>query len=85
MQAARTKTNAWFVLLIALPGSAGAQDEGYPPGTLAPSVDLGLQRVAVQVPPQLAGPVPAGLSLNVPEGFTVGLFAAGLRGPSAGD
>ncbi len=81
MQAARTKTNAWFVLLIALPGSAGAQDEGYPPGTLAPSVDLGLQRVAVQVPPQLAGQVPAGLSLNVPEGFKVGLFAAGLRGP----
>ena len=66
-------------LLLAL--AAQAQDETYPPGTLTPSVDLGLQPVSVLVPPHLASSVPEGLSLNVPEGFSVSLFAAGFRKP----
>ncbi|MDP6018957.1 MAG: PQQ-dependent sugar dehydrogenase [Candidatus Latescibacteria bacterium] len=81
------KTSSSFATIIALlgivasPYAGGAQDEGYPAATLTPSVDLGLQPIEVQVPQQLADLVPVGLSLNVPEGFTVGLFAAGLRGP----
>ena len=81
MKAVLPRRFVYFVTMISMLGGASAQDEGYPPGTLTPPVDLGLQPVAVQVPQQLADQVPVGLSLNVPEGFTVGLFAAGLRGP----
>ncbi len=81
MKAVLPRRFVYFVTMISMLGGASAQDEGYPPGTLTPPVDLSLQPVAVQVPQQLADQVPVGLSLNVPEGFSVGLFAAGLRGP----
>ncbi|NKB66550.1 MAG: T9SS type A sorting domain-containing protein [Candidatus Latescibacteria bacterium] len=70
----------WLCALLAVVGAVEAQ-EGYPPGTLVPSADLDLQPVAVQVPPQLAGSVPEGLTLNVPPGFAVSVFAAGFERP----
>lgn len=72
---------AWLFIALVLQTPAIGQDDGYPPGTLAPSVDLQLKKVAVQVPPQFADRVPAGLSLNMPQGFSASLFAAGLDGP----
>ena len=70
-----------IMVLLTLVGTVEAQDGGYPPGTLVPSLDLDLQRVDVQVPPQLAGSVPEGLALNVPPGFAVSVFAAGFDYP----
>lgn len=75
------KNMAWLFVVVVFLAPATAQDDGYPPDTLVPSIDLNLQRVIVQVPPQLADQVPSGLSLNVPPGFSVSLFAAGLNGP----
>ena len=57
-------------------------DDGYPPGTLVPSIDLGLQTVPVQVPEQYRGQVPEDLTLNLPPGFSASVFAyEGLRSP----
>jgi hypothetical protein len=69
-----------IVWLLALPLSA--QDE-YPPGTLPPEVDLELQEVQLQVPGKYRDDVPAGLTLNLPPGFSASVFAAGapLRSP----
>ena len=75
------KNRAWLFITLFLLTSAIAQDDGYPPGTLAPSIDLQLKKVVVQVPPQFANQVPAGLSLNMPQGFSASLFATGLDGP----
>ena len=74
------KKSAWIIVILALTSAVTAQ-EGYPPGTLVLSVDLDLQRVEVQVPAQLAGSVPEGLTLNVPPGFAVNVFAAGFNRP----
>jgi glucose/arabinose dehydrogenase len=60
--------------------SVGAQDD-YPPGTLTPALDLNLQTVEVKVPEQFRDSVPEGLTLNVPQGFSVSVFMAGLRNP----
>ena len=60
-----------------------AQEDPYPPGTvrMTPQVELGLESVPLVVPEQFAGLVPDGLSLNLPPGFSVGVFAANLEGP----
>ena len=50
-------------------------DEDYPPGTLVPDVDLGLQPVRLQVPEQFRGEVPENLTLNLPPGFSASVFA----------
>ncbi|NKB72333.1 MAG: T9SS type A sorting domain-containing protein [Candidatus Latescibacteria bacterium] len=69
-------------LLVALALPLAAQDE-YPPGTLAPEVDLELQEVQVRIPEKYRGEVPEGLTLNLPPGFSANVFAAGapLRKP----
>ena len=54
----------------------GAPDH-YPVGMLTPKLDLALQPVAVEVPAQFRNQVPAGLTVNVPPGFKVSVFAAG--------
>ena len=67
---------------LALGVSSRAQDEGYPPGTLVPMVDLELQTMDVNVPAKFKDQVPEGLTLNLPPGFSVGVFAVGnLRTP----
>ena len=60
---------------------ASAQDDGYPEGTLTPNVDLGLQPVELEVAGKYRAQVPKNLVLNLPTGFSVKVFAAGLRGP----
>jgi glucose/arabinose dehydrogenase len=60
---------------------AMAQDELYPEGTLAPLIDLGLQPMMLEVPGKYRDQVPENLVLNLPPGFSVKVFAAGLRGP----
>lgn len=57
------------------------QIDGYPPGTLVPDLDLGLQPVALEVPGKYRDQVPQNISLNLPPGFAVKVFAAGLGGP----
>ena len=71
------------IFLLALSIPAHSQDKGYPPGTLVPAVDLELQTVEVDVPAQFADLVPQGLTLNLPPGFSVSIFAVGggLRTP----
>ena len=62
----------------------GAQNADYPPGTfeLTPEMDLGLEAVPLEVPPQFADLVPEDIQLNLPAGFSAKVFAAeGLRGP----
>ena len=56
------------------------EDDSYPPGTLVPSVDLGLRPSPVQVP-ELFVRVPEDLSLNLPPGFSASVFAAGFSWP----
>lgn len=58
-----------------------AQDELYPANTLAPIVDLGLQPVALEVAGKYRDQVPENLMMNLPPGFSVKVFAAGLSGP----
>ena len=59
-----------------------ASDDGYPPDTLVPAVDLGLQPTLVQVPEAFRGEVPDDLTLNLPPGFSASVFAyQGLRQP----
>ncbi len=75
------KKLGWFLLFFGVAGlMVGAQDT-YPPGTLTPMVDLELQTVNVKVPEQFRDDVPEDLTLNVPPGFAVSVFMAGLRGP----
>ena len=57
------------------------QFDGYPPGTIVPDLDLGLQPVALEVPAKYRDQVPQNISLNLPPGFAVKVFAAGLGGP----
>ena len=57
------------------------QDEGYPPGTLVPTIDLALQPTQVQVPEPFRDQVPTDLTLNLPPGFSASVFAVGLRWP----
>ena len=69
-----------FALSIA--AAALAQDEGYPPGTLVPEVDLGLQPTPLIVPEPFRDAVPQDLVLNLPPGFSAHVFAhEGLRKP----
>jgi glucose/arabinose dehydrogenase len=71
------------IVLLILPVLVFAQED-YPPGTIqmTPKVDLSLESVALVVPEKLKGMVPEGLTLNLPAGFSVKVFAAtGLRGP----
>ena len=79
-----------FLLLInattalVSPAALYAQDDTYPPGTIqmTPKVDLNLETVALEVPEKFRAMVPENLSLNLPSGFTVKVFAVdGLRGP----
>ena len=67
------------IALVSLVFSApiSAQDEPYPPGTLVPMIDLELRQVPVEVPDQFRSAVPEGLTLNLPPGFSVSVFAAG--------
>lgn len=68
-----------MTLLLVL--AAGAQDEGYPEGTLTPTIDLGLQAVALDVPGKYRDVVPENLTVNLPPGFSASVFAAGLSKP----
>ena len=72
------------IALLFLPVLLFAQGNNYPPGTIqmTPKVDLNLQPVNVIVPEKFKDMVPKNLTLNLPPGFTVKVFAvAGLRGP----
>lgn len=69
------------VLTLASVLSTYAQDDGYPAGTLAPNIDLGLQAVTLSVPGKYRDVVPQNLTVNPPPGFSAGVFAAGLRQP----
>ena len=70
-------------LLLSLVSLINAQEDSYSPGTvrLTPQVELGLESAPLSVPEEFVGVVPEGLSLNLPPGFTVRIFAAGLEGP----
>ena len=71
------------IALLILPILLFAQEDTYPPGTIqmTPKVDLNLEPVPLFVPEKFQGVVPEGLSLNLPPGFTVKVFAvSGLRG-----
>ena len=71
-----------FALVLSFATAALTQDEGYPPGTLAPEVDLGLQPTPLIVPEPFRGAVPQDLVLNLPPGFSARVFAhEGLRKP----
>jgi glucose/arabinose dehydrogenase len=70
--------------LLSCTASLFAQEGPYPPGTvqMTPEVDLALESVPLVVPEKFRGIVPEGLSLNLPPGFSVKVFAVdGLRGP----
>ena len=58
-------------------GPAYGAPSSYPEGVLTPTVDLGLQTVEVEVPARFRNDVPEGLTVNVPPGFSVKVFAAG--------
>ena len=71
-----------FVLALSVATAVLAQDEDYPPGTLVPEVDLGLQPTPLIVPEAFRGAVPQDLVLNLPPGFSARVFAhEGLRKP----
>ena len=73
------------IALLIFPVLLFAQGEDpYPPGTIqmTPKVDLNLESVPLIVPEKFQAMVPEGLTLNLPQGFTVKVFAVtGLRGP----
>ena len=48
---------------------------------MTPELELGLESMPLIVPERFADVVPGDLSLNLPPGFTVRVFAAGLEGP----
>ena len=82
MRAFRTpRPLAPLILLAASALSAQDYDADYPPGTLTPTIDLGLQRVEIEVPEKYRGDVPGGLSVNLPPGFHARLFAVVQGGP----
>ena len=66
--------NALQMCAILSISSALAQD-GYPPGTLAPEVDLELHPVQLIVPDAFRGKVRDDLTLNLPPGFSASVFA----------
>ncbi|SMO54865.1 DUF7133 domain-containing protein [Gracilimonas mengyeensis] len=86
-------STSWFYFSLLLitattilvsPASLFAQDDSYPPGIIqmTPKVDLNLEPVDLEIPEKFQGMVPEDLSLNLPSGFTVKVFAVdGLRGP----
>ena len=65
-----------LVLALGFVGTIVSAQNEYPPGTLVPEVDLGLQPVAVNVPELFRGAVPDDLMLNLPPGFSPSIFAA---------
>lgn len=72
------------IIIFTCPIALYAQTAPYAPGTvqMTPEIDLDLQPVALIVPEKFADLVPQGLSLNLPQGFSVSVFAAtGLVGP----
>jgi glucose/arabinose dehydrogenase len=72
------------IALLIYPVVLCAQEDDYPPGTIrmTPKIDLSLESVPLFVPEKFRGMVPENLSLNLPPGFSVKVFAvAGLRGP----
>lgn len=71
------RRTAVAVLAALLVGSAASGQDAYPPGTfqLTPRMDLGLQPVRVQIPPQFDH-LPQDLTLNLPPGFTASVYAA---------
>jgi glucose/arabinose dehydrogenase len=52
-------------------------DDLYPPGSLVPTFDLGLQQVEITVPDKFRDEVAEGLTLNLPPGFSASVFSAG--------
>ena len=72
-----------FGTMVMVPGPKPVAEPTYRRGTIQMTQreHLGLERVAVAVPPQYADLVPAGLELNVPPGMGARVFAAGLQGP----
>ena len=68
-----------IILLIAISfytiAHAFAQDKNYPPDTLVPDIDLGLQPTQLVVPEAFRGEVPGDLVLNLPPGFSASVFA----------
>ena len=71
------KCAASVLISLVLGAASDAQDEPYPPGTLVPMIDLELRQVPLEVPASLRSEVPEGLTLNLPQGFSVSVFAAG--------
>ena len=72
------------IAILVCPVFLYAQLDPYPPDTvrMTPEVDLGLHSVPLIVPDKFARTVPRDLTLNLPPGFTVKVFAAiGLEGP----
>jgi glucose/arabinose dehydrogenase len=73
-----------IIVLLIFPSLLFAQEGSYLPGTIqmTPKVDLNLESVPLLVPEKFKGMVPDSLTLNLPPGFTVKVFAVtGLRGP----
>ena len=71
-----------FAFALSVATAVRSQDEGYPPGTLVPEVDLGLQPTPFIVPEAFRGAVPQDLVLNLPPNFSARVFAhEGLRKP----
>lgn len=72
------------ITLLIFPFLLFAQEDSYPPGTvrMTPKVDLHLEPFSLIVPEKFKDQVPEDLTLNLPPGFTVKVFAVtGLRGP----
>lgn len=72
------------IALLGFPVLLFAQEDPYPPGTvqMTPEIDLNLESVPLIVPEKFKGLVSENLSLNLPPGFSVKVFAvAGLQGP----
>ena len=66
------------IAILVCPVFLYAQLDPYPPDTvrMTPEVDLGLHSVPLIVPDKFARTVPRDLTLNLPPGFTVKVFAA---------
>ena len=72
-----------FGTMVMVPEPKPVAAPAYPRGTIqmTPREHLGLEQVAVIVPPKYRDQVPADLNLNVPPGMGARIFAAGLEGP----
>lgn len=69
---------------LIFPAVLHAKDDEYPPGTvqMTPKIDLELKEVPLIVPKKFQGMVRDNLTLNLPSGFSVKVFAVeGLRAP----